>query len=162
MANHDRILIVLRHAKSAWPEEMPDHRRPLNERGQADAPAAGRWLSGHRYALDLVLCSTANRARQTWELASRELTDAPPARFDDDLYDASAGDLLAVVNGLPDLAESTLLIGHNPGMSELVTLLTGTRHELRTASLAVLGISGGWSDVTPGSAELLATAKPRG
>src|SRR4051794_41904037 len=89
-------LVLLRHAKSAWPEGVPDHERPLAGRGRRDAPEAGRWLRQVGLQFDLVLCSTALRARQTWELAAAELDTAPPGRFEDRPYPADAGELLDV------------------------------------------------------------------
>ena len=67
-----RRLVLLRHAKSDWPDDVPDHERPLARRGRRDAPAAGRWLRKSGYVPDLVLCSTARRARETWQLAEEE------------------------------------------------------------------------------------------
>lgn len=162
MANTDRVLTVLRHAKSAWPEGVPDRERPLAERGRADAPAAGKWLREREPFFELVLCSPAIRARQTWELVAGELTEVPFVRYEERLYDATAGGLLAVTHDLSDAARSVLLIGHNPGLSDLVTGLTGTPHELKTASIAVLRWSGEWLDAAPGTAQLLASARPRG
>ena len=91
-----RTLVLLRHAKSAWPD-VPDHERPLAPRGLRDAPAAGRWLRDAAYVPDQVLCSTARRARQTWELAELALRDSPPAVFEHRIYGASAAELLDLI-----------------------------------------------------------------
>ena len=72
----DRKLMVLRHAKSAWPD-VPDHERPLARRGQRDAPVMGRWLRAAGHVPDQVLCSTARRARETWQLAQAGLGATP-------------------------------------------------------------------------------------
>lgn len=88
-----RKLVLLRHAKSAWPE-VPDHERPLARRGQRDAPVMGRWLRTTGYLPDQVLCSTARRARDTWQLAQTTLGVTAPVSFDRGLYQASAGQLL--------------------------------------------------------------------
>lgn len=162
VSNLDRTLIVLRHAKSAWPEEVPDRERALNERGVVDAPEAGRWLHEHYRHLDLVLCSPAARARQTWELAAEQSLDAAFVRYDERLYGATAGGLLAAVHDLSGAAQTVLVVGHNPGLSDLVSVLTGTQHELKTASIAVLRWPGEWTDVAPGGARLAQSAKPRG
>src|SRR5438067_13086796 len=99
-----RTLVVFRHAKSAWPEDIPDAQRPLAERGRRDAPAAGRWLRKHVGQIDLVVCSPAVRARQTWELAVDKLKAEPPpaVREDERVYAASAVTLLEVSRELPD------------------------------------------------------------
>src|SRR4030081_1219258 len=101
MADASRRLVVVRHAKSAWPKGVPDAQRPLNERGRRDAPAAGRWLRRHVEHVDAVLCSPAERTRQTWELLAAMLGSAPDPVFDARLYGAAADMLLTVVRELP-------------------------------------------------------------
>lgn len=161
MSEVERVLTVLRHAKSDWPAGVPDDQRPLNDRGRADAPVAGGWLADNVDGFDLVLCSPAERARQTWELVSERPVRADEVRYDERIYDATTGDLLNLVQGLPDAARSVLVIGHNPGLSYLVTVLSGTPCELKTACVAVLGWTGEWSEAGPECAELLAAAQPR-
>src|SRR5262245_46601501 len=95
-------LVVVRHAKSDWSHGLPDHERPLAARGRRDAPAIGGWLAGHVGPVDLVLCSPAWRARQTWQLAAARLDPAPPVRQDDRLYGATPTELLTVLVALPD------------------------------------------------------------
>jgi phosphohistidine phosphatase len=157
-----RQLVLLRHAKAAWPEGVPDVRRPLTDRGRRDAAAAGRRLRAHVADLAAVACSPATRTRQTWELVSAELTDPPHAAFDDRIYAASPGELLTVVHDLPDTAPSALLIGHNPGLEQLVGLLAGREQAMSTAALAVLTWDGGWAEAGAGVAQLRDHATPRG
>ncbi|MCZ4123293.1 SixA phosphatase family protein [Streptomyces sp. H39-S7] len=166
-----RRLVILRHAKSAWPEGVPDHDRPLNARGLRDAPAAGRGLAAAGVLPDLVLCSTARRTRQTWGLASAELATAPPVRHDPRLYGAHEDDLLAFVREAPPAVRTLLLVGHNPGLQELTLRLTGeadgdhldrARTKFPTSGTAVLTWSGPWSALLPGSALLTDFAVPRG
>ena len=157
-----RQLVLLRHAKSAWPDGVPDAQRPLNDRGRRDAAAAGRWLRGHVAGLAAVACSPATRTRQTWDLVSAELADPPTARFDERIYAATPGELLAVVHDLPDGAASALMIGHNPGTEELVELLSGEELGMSTAALAVLTWDGGWADAAAQVAQLRDHATPRG
>ena len=158
----ERHLVILRHAKSAWPDGTPDRQRPLNERGRRDAPAAGRWLRENVDPLDVVVCSPAQRARQTWELVATELADPPEPTFDEDVYGASPSSLLTLVTALPDDAQTVLLIGHNPSLQDLVELLSGQQREMKTSSLAVLTWSGGWTDGTARAAVLRDHATPRG
>ena len=157
-----RRLVLLRHAKSAWPDGVPDHERPLTDRGRRDATAAGQWLRAHVDRLDAVVCSPAQRARETWALVAAELTDPPEAAVDDDVYGAPPDVLADVVEALPDGAATALLIGHNPGMQEVVELLGGKAVEMRTASVAVLTWTGEWSDATAYAAELAEHTTPRG
>ncbi|MFE9613603.1 SixA phosphatase family protein [Streptomyces sp. NPDC006012] len=167
-----RRLIVLRHAKSAWPEDIADHERPLGPRGRRDAPAAGRALAEADCLPDLALCSTALRARHTWELASAQWGTPPPARFDPRLYAADVADLLRVVHEVPPEVETLLLVGHNPGLAELVLDLAGdglddtltvVRGKFPTSAIAVLAWHGtGWQALAPGTALLTSVTVPRG
>ncbi|SDD89097.1 SixA phosphatase family protein [Actinokineospora iranica] len=133
-----RRLVVLRHAKSAWPEGVPDYRRPLNERGRRDAPAVGRWLAEHVAPIDLALVSPATRTRQTWDLIRADWPQTPPTTFDEQLYGEGADAILTVLAAIPDTAKTVLLIGHNPDLEDVVESLTNTRPTLKTSSLAVL------------------------
>ncbi|OIK06501.1 SixA phosphatase family protein [Streptomyces monashensis] len=167
-----RRLVVLRHAKSAWPEGVDDHRRPLAPRGLKDAPAAGRTLAEADCLPDLALCSTAARARRTWELASGEWGTPPPVRYDRRLYAADVADLMEVVREVPSQVETLLLVGHNPGLEELVLELAGdglddtlerVRTKFPTSAIAVLTWHGtGWSALAPGVALLTWVTVPRG
>ncbi|WP_105972068.1 SixA phosphatase family protein [Streptomyces geranii] len=167
-----RRLVVLRHAKSAWPPGVEDHDRPLGPRGLRDAPAAGRALAEADRLPDLALCSTAERARRTWELAAAEWDTPPPVRHDPRLYGADVPELLAVVREVPSTVETLLLVGHNPGLEELVLELAGdgtddaldvVREKFPTSAIAVLAWRGtGWHDLAPGTALLTDLIVPRG
>ena len=157
-----RTLVVLRHAKSAWPEGTPDAQRPLAERGRRDAPAAGRWLRKHIGDIDLVVCSSALRARQTWELVAGKLKAVPAFREDERVYEASAETLVKVARELPDEARTVVVVGHNPGLEDVVALLSGQHRELKTSTIAVLQGEGAWSGAGPRWASLHTLATPRG
>jgi phosphohistidine phosphatase len=117
-----RRLILLRHAKSDWPD-VPDRDRPLAKRGRRDAPRIGRWLHEHGYQPDVVVVSDAARTRQTWDLVAPELGGSPAVRFEPRAYAASALSLLYLVQELPERYRAALLIAHNPGLSDLATSL---------------------------------------
>ncbi|MFI9273069.1 SixA phosphatase family protein [Kitasatospora sp. NPDC052896] len=162
-----RRLVVLRHAKSAWPD-VPDEERPLADRGLRDAPAAGRWLREAGIRPDAVVCSPTLRTRQTWELVSGEL-GAPPERlvFDERVYGAGGARLLEVVRQLPDEWRCVLLVGHQPGVQELVLALAGdvggkVARKFPTAGIAVLALDGPWARAVEGAARLSAFVAPRG
>jgi phosphohistidine phosphatase len=157
-----RTLILVRHAKSAWPPDTPDTRRPLAERGRRDAPAVGRWLRAHIATIDRVVCSPAVRAVQTWNLAAAQLPGTPPACLDERLYGASAAVLLAVTHELPKDANTAVFVGHNPGLEDFLTLLTGAIEPLKTSAVAVISAPGSWAATGPDSATLMALATPRG
>ncbi|MEU4008475.1 SixA phosphatase family protein [Streptomyces pseudogriseolus] len=167
-----RRLVVLRHAKSARPEGVADHERPLAARGRRDAPAAGRVLADMDCLPGLALCSTAVRARRTWELAAAQWGTPPPVRFDPRLYHADVPTLLGVVRETPAETETLLLVGHNPGLEDLVLTLAAdglddtlarVRAKFPTSAVAVLDWRGaGWRDLVPGGALLTSVAVPRG
>ena len=158
-----RRLIVLRHAKSDWPEDVPDHDRPLAKRGRKDAPAVGRWLRANGYLPDTVICSTSRRTRETWELVAGKLGATPAVTFEPRAYAASALTLLYLARELPADCRAALLIGHNPGVSDLASSLAGTSRgklSFPTAGVAVLDHDGAWADLAPDGARLAAFAIP--
>ncbi|HEY6421932.1 MAG TPA: histidine phosphatase family protein [Pseudonocardiaceae bacterium] len=158
-----RTLVLLRHAKSAWPpDDTPDARRPLAGRGRRDAPAVGRWLSEHVPTIDLVLCSPAARAMQTWDLAAAQLDPTPQLRHDERLYDAAADDLLAVIRELPSTASTVVLVGHNPSLEGVLQLLTGAAELLKTSAIAVMTTPAAWGRAPIRSWTLQTLATPRG
>ncbi len=157
-----RTLILLRHAKSAWPPETPDALRPLAERGRRDAPAIGRWLRAHIDTIDLVVCSPAVRATQTWELAAAQLATTPSIRDDERIYGACAAELLAVVHELPEQVSTATLVGHNPGLEDLLAVLTGAEKLLKTSAIAVITTPVGWQSARPDAWTLEMLATPRG
>ncbi|MHA6793034.1 SixA phosphatase family protein [Pseudonocardia bannensis] len=162
MAPAKRRLVIVRHAKSAWPEGVADIDRPLGPRGRRDAPAIGRWLHDHVSYIDTVVSSPAVRADQTWELAAAALGTEPQRRFDERVYAASATELLAVVRELPAGAATTVLVGHNPGLEDLVALLTGEERVMKTSSVAVVSWPGSWADAPSRRAHLEKHVTPRG
>ncbi len=155
-----RLLILVRHAKSDWSGDEPDHDRPLAKRGRRQAPEAGRWLAEHIGGIDLAVVSTAVRARQTWELVSAPLAAPPSTRLEDRAYAASASALLDIVRALPDDAATVALVGHNPGIEDLASTLTGHWVSMPTSALAVIGLSGGWGTAGTAEADLLASGRP--
>lgn len=154
-----RTLIVLRHAKSDWSGGEADIDRTLNLRGQSQAPDAGSWLAENYPAIDLAIVSPATRARATWALASAEFSEGPEARIDDRAYAASVNDLLDIVHELPDELQNVILVAHNPGLEELVAVLTGEDITLSTSSLAVLGLPGSWAELDSATAVLVTTGR---
>jgi phosphohistidine phosphatase len=129
----------------------------------------GRWLRDAGLVPALVLCSTARRARETWQFARPGLAAAPPVTFDGRIYAASAAELLDLVREVPAPVGTLLLIGHNPGIGDLAVLLaadagTGDLARMRakfpTAAVAVLRPTGAWRDLDPGRAQLTAFVTP--
>jgi phosphohistidine phosphatase len=157
---NQRTLILLRHAKSDWSGGEADLARPLAKRGRRQAPDAGRWLATNIDSFDLALVSTATRARSTWDLVAAELDVPPPTRIDDRVYGASGQELLMVVRELSDELETVVLVGHNPGIEDLASLLTGEWTPMPTSALAVITVPGPWSTAARHGATLRASGRP--
>jgi phosphohistidine phosphatase len=157
-------LHLLRHAKSSWDDPgLPDHDRPLAPRGRKAAKLIGEHLRREEIAIELVLCSSARRARETLELV------APPGevRIEPELYGASAAGLIDRLRRLPDGLTSVMMIGHNPAFQDVAIALARDPGELATGkfptgALVTLTVTGRpWSALAPGAAELVAFVKPR-
>lgn len=162
-----RTLIVLRHAKSSWDTGEPDHRRPLAPRGWRDAVVAGQVLA--EYQLDVVLCSTAMRARQTWQRAEVGGARCGDVRFLDALYGAYPSEVLQVVQGLPMRTMTAAVIGHEPTLSDFILDLAEPSpaseeisHKFPTCGLAVLRFHGSWAQLGSVAAEVVRFETPRG
>ncbi|KUN90737.1 SixA phosphatase family protein [Streptomyces caeruleatus] len=159
-----RRIVLFRHAKADWPQ-VNDHERPLADRGRKDAAEAGRRLVDTDVPFDLALCSTATRTRETWKLAVHEFPHRPKTIYEERVYEASPGELIALLNETPDDAQNVLLIGHNPGVQGLAEILSGatesdarermSRRGFPAAAFAVLSFSGSWKTLEPGVATLL-------
>jgi phosphohistidine phosphatase len=135
MGNTKRLLL-LRHAKSSWSEErLPDHERPLNERGRRDAPRVGKRLQATRRMPDLIVSSTAKRARKTARLVAAELKSDPAILLYPELYAAPRTSFFQVLAQLPSDPDTLLVVGHNPGISSFASLLCGEDLEMPTACL---------------------------
>jgi len=162
-----RTLILLRHAKSAYPDGVADHERPLAPRGIREAALAGKWIRAKLPAVDCVLCSTATRTRQT--LARTDI--AAPVQFVDRLYDATAGIAIDVINRSGGEAGTLLVVGHEPVMSSLALGLAGpdssqaaaNQIEVKypTSAIAVLQTERPWSQLELRSATLRTFHVPR-
>ena len=170
-----RRIVLFRHAKADWPQ-VTDHERPLAERGRLDAATAGSRLADTGIPFDLALCSTAVRTRETWKLAVHELAHRPKTVYEERLYEASPGELIAVLNETPDDARNVILVGHNPSVQGLAEILpgaeTGTgsgadvgagsaearewlkQRGFAAAGFAVLSFTGSWKSLEPGVATL--------
>ena len=162
-------LHLLRHAKSSWKDsELADHDRPLAGRGRRAADALGRHLRVSAIAPELVLCSTARRARETWERIEPSLPGTP-VRYEPELYGASPTTLLKRVRGVPDDVGSVLLVGHNPAIEELASdlacpspLLSDLEAKFPTGALATLAApTASWRSLGHDCAELVAFVRPR-
>jgi phosphohistidine phosphatase len=137
-----RTLILLRHAKAANPDDYDtDIERPLAPRGHRDAAAAGDWLRAAGLMPDAVLCSTSVRTRETFA----DLQIQAPVVYEHRIYVGPAADTLELLRTAT--AETVLLIGHNPTISDLSEMLAENAQELATSGIAVHRFEGAWRDL---------------
>jgi phosphohistidine phosphatase len=144
-----KIVLVLRHAKSSWRDPaLDDHERPLNERGRRDAPRVGELVRERGLIPDVVISSDAVRARLTAEAVIEAARFEGEILLDQRLYMASPTDILSLLRTVREKAETVMIVGHNPGLEELVSRLTGEQQDMPTAALAqiVLPIDR-WRDI---------------
>ncbi|GAA2742392.1 MULTISPECIES: SixA phosphatase family protein [Kitasatospora] len=168
-----RRIIVLRHARADWPNQVADHERPLADRGETQAAEAGEWLADSGINPDYVLCSTALRTRQTWKLVAHQLPKRPRKTvYEDRVYEASPGEIIAVLQETPEDHADVILVGHNPGVLGLTQVLAGDQGDREAlerlrlngfppSAVAVLALSGSWKQVEPGAARLDAYHTPQ-
>lgn len=160
-------LLLMRHGKAAYPEGVEDVERPLADRGRREAALAGDWIREHVGTVDLVLCSTSTRTRQT--LAATGLQ--APTRFLDEIYEGWTGSLLDAIRSVEATASTVLLVGHAPGTPGLAARLAGAdsdpaivnrvRAGFPTSAIAVLDVAPPWSELDAGAATLLEVVVPR-
>lgn len=158
-----KTVLLLRHAKSSWDHpDLSDFERPLNARGLKAAPLMGEYMRSRSIQPDLILCSPAERASQT---AAHVLGAARlhlEARFDRRIYEADAPRLLRIISEVEDAARTVLIIGHNPGLSDLLERLTNETRHLPTAALASIALDiGRWIEVRELSGQLEWLVTPR-
>ena len=161
-------LYVLRHCKSDWGGDISsDSERPLSERGHADASRLGRWMNQQGYIPNYILCSTALRARQTIQLVCEQFAISEnDIHYLAELYLASCATLLSTIEGFKEKSGPLLIVGHNPGMDELVSYLASQTVPLTkqgklmtTGCLARFSLPQDWQDLHH-QAELLTITRP--
>ena len=168
-----KTLYLLRHGKSSWDDPaLADFARPLAGRGRRAALAMGEHMARSKWIPDLVLCSSAVRARQTLEFAMRAWSSPKPeVRFQRNFYMAEADALLQQTRQLDDSASSAMLVGHDPGIRDLALLLAGKAEDLfldrltrkfPTAALAVFTFPfRRWDKIAAESGNLISFVRPK-
>ncbi len=132
-----KTLLILRHAKSSWAEPgLSDHDRPLNGRGKLDAPKIGALIGNQELVPELILSSTAKRARKTAEKVAANCGYDKEIELRPGFYLAAPDDYLTALAELDDACNRVLVVGHNPGLEDLLETLTGSYETMATASLA--------------------------
>jgi phosphohistidine phosphatase len=160
-----RRLHLLRHAKSSWDDPaLDDHERPLAPRGRKAAQRIAEYARTTGIAPELVVCSTALRARQTLAALLPVLGGDVEVRLEDALYGAGVDEVLARVREIDDRISSALVLGHNPTLHELALFLSGRSDVLDrfpTGALVTFAFPTGWAALHEGGAELEGVAFPR-
>ena len=160
-------LILTRHAKSNWDDPlMPDHERPLNERGKAAAADLGQWLATRGYVPDEVFCSDALRTRKTWSGLAPALPGTPILELKPALYHAGPDVMLAVLRHAK--GDTVMMIGHNPGIAEFAARITAQaplntefgRYPTGATTVVDFAVTD-WADVAWGSGSTLDFIVPR-
>jgi phosphohistidine phosphatase len=149
-------LLLLRHAKSSWEDtSLPDFERPLNERGLRAAPLVGEFIRKQRLRPDLVLCSPAKRTRETIALVLETAGITTELRYDEHIYEASVMRLIEIISQIDDDKREVMLVGHNPGLENLLERLTGETERMPTAALALITLNTEkWSEAEAKGGEL--------
>jgi phosphohistidine phosphatase len=152
-----KSLTLFRHAKTERDSDSGrDFDRRLNDRGRSDAARMGEELQALNLGFDLILCSPATRAAETAQLAGIS------PRYDERIYDASAGQLLDIVRKADASIGRLLMIGHNPGFERLASLLSGSSLDMPTGSLAEIEFPvDNWAEVARGGGKLVRFVKPK-
>lgn len=163
-ARRAKTLYLFRHAKSSWEDPgLSDFDRPLNKRGEKAAPLMGKVMRARDVCPSVIICSPAQRTRQTAKMALKKAgLDEAEIVFNNGLYLATAGGLIEILQKVDDLLNDAMLIGHNPGLSELVYLLTGVEEAFPTAALACLRLNiAHWQQVKSGCGKIEWIVRPR-
>jgi len=147
---HMKTVLLLRHAKSSWNHpELSDRERPLNKRGKRQAPEMGKLIYTESLTPDLILSSIARRACKTAEAVAKNCGYDGEIDRIDDFYPGGTADYLRVLSELPDGVRRVMVIGHNPGLEELLRVLVGETRTLSTAALAQIDLPlESWQDLT--------------
>ena len=159
-----KTLLIMRHAKSSWDDEdLADFDRPLNKRGQKDAPRMGQLLIERQLEPDRILSSPALRARTTAQIVAGQIQFAGEVTLCRDFYHGEPRDYLDAVAETEASAERVMVVGHNPGLEELVARLTGANEFFPTAAIAVVELAiANWPDLgTNPKGKLLELYRPK-
>ena len=170
--NGQRTLLLMRHAKSSYPDGVADHDRPLAPRGIREAGLAGDWLRANVPPIDAVLCSTATRARQTLDKTGIDAGVQFGVRYSERLYGAAPGTMIDEINGVAETVNTLLVVGHEPTTSDVAIGLAGAdgtdtaavqriSEKFPTSAIAVLTVAGDWKRLELNGAALIDFQIPR-
>ena len=165
--NESWTLLLMRHGKSDWSSQIDnDFDRVLASRGIHDAPIMGNWIKANQYLPDQIICSPAMRAKQTVEHVCRQINVAiNNVCWDERIYGADISKLLDILSKTNDQAKTLLMVGHNPGFSDLVNYLCSGNGSIAksmpTAAIAVIALNKIWAELEQHSGTLLHLITPK-
>lgn len=159
-----KTLYLLRHAKSSWKDaSLPDFERPLKGRGRDAAKQMGEFLASKKVTLSTLISSPSVRTRETIEILLRHAQLDVEPLFDQRIYEASLATLAQVVSEIPAENKTAMLVGHNPGMEELLAFLTHESKHMPTCALARISLDGvSWKEIDRGTGKLEWFITPKG
>ena len=162
---NSRTLLIMRHAKSSWADrQQTDHERPLNKRGLRDAPQMGQFLVQHKITIDRLVASTAARAKTTAQIVAAANDNALVDQLvlNEDFYLAPPRVYLEHLRGIDDSSiQTVMVVGHNPGLENLVYHLSGRHETMPTAAIACFEVTSLWRDLTPVSCQFNDVWRPK-
>lgn len=146
-----KTLLVFRHAKSSWKDAtLDDHDRPLNKRGKKAVALMSQLIAGQKAVPDLILSSTAKRARSTAKKAAKAMGYEGNIHYDKTLYMATASAYVKAIQRYATTHNRVMIVGHNPGLEDLIEAITGQAQSLPTGALAELRLDiQSWQDLQP-------------
>ena len=159
-------LLLMRHGKSDWSTQADrDFDRTLSDKGHIDSPRIGQWIRTSQYVPDQIICSPASRARQTAEHVCQEI-GMSPTHVDSDarIYDADLDGLLTILSEVGVTVKRLMMVGHNPGFSNLLNYLcpeNSTGRSMPTAALAIMTLDNTWTNLDKNSGNLLSLILPK-
>ena len=159
-----KYLTIMRHAKSSWLDmTIDDFDRSLNTRGEKDGPRMNTWLKKHKIRPELILCSPAKRACQTLKALGHLTSHARETRYVDDIYEASVFTLATIVQAIPDTINHAMLIGHNPGLTDLACYVSDDKPaRMVTSALLIFELTiPHWSDTGSNCGSILTRVWPK-
>ncbi len=158
-----KTLFILRHAKSSWDDpDLADYDRPLNDRGRKAAPFMGDVMQRNGFVPDVILSSSAARARETAMLVKADAAPNAEIEYEDHIYEASPQTLLQVASAIDNVHESAMIVGHNPGIEGFIRFLTGKLESMPTAALAVVDLDiSNWEQIDTESGRLRKIFRPK-
>jgi phosphohistidine phosphatase len=157
------MLYLVRHAKSSWKDlSIDDFDRPLNTRGKKDAPLMGKILSKKKINVELIISSPAKRTRDTAIIIADKIDFSDKIIFNKSLYEASTDDLLAVIKNFINNLNNVMLIGHNPGLTNLVNYLCKEDLlNIPTCGIVALKFKKLWSEIERNDCEIIFFEYPK-